>query len=261
MIDAEKINDWWSGGENPSAAIWMTDFVDHPDLKVTADPDTPHFEIAGSLEHAFHQPVHENLTLAALFHMGDEGWTQTRGDTKFDGIAHPEIWYAGNQETIKWARRQFEYMRGVIWNDDPTCMMFNDKTDDNSSYGTGYDWYMQFKELDRNQGPIGLTQKLRYPSDEAWQNHVNHSLIRRSHFEDLQFLHSMACSKSELASETKHKIMIWLEVMYQVANREGKYDGGNIQIRDTPLAQLFTSDTEPKDTATLRDLLLGRTPS
>jgi hypothetical protein len=42
-------------------------------------------------------------------------------------------------------------------------------------------------------------------------------VLYRSHFGDMQFLHSMAASDQELARETKQKIMNWAEFMYKIA--------------------------------------------
>jgi len=42
-------------------------------------------------------------------------------------------------------------------------------------------------------------------------------VLYRSHFGDMQFLHSMAASDQELARETKQKIMAWAEFMYRIA--------------------------------------------
>ncbi len=42
-------------------------------------------------------------------------------------------------------------------------------------------------------------------------------VLYRSHFGDMQFLHSMAASDQERASETKQKIMAWAEFMYKTA--------------------------------------------
>ena len=42
-------------------------------------------------------------------------------------------------------------------------------------------------------------------------------VLYRSHFGDMQFLHSMASSEQERAGETKQKIMTWAEFMYKIA--------------------------------------------
>ena len=42
-------------------------------------------------------------------------------------------------------------------------------------------------------------------------------VLYRSHFGDMQFLHSMASSEQERAGETKQKIMAWAEFMYRIA--------------------------------------------
>ena len=42
-------------------------------------------------------------------------------------------------------------------------------------------------------------------------------VLYRSHFGDMQFLHSMASSEQERAGETRQKIMAWAEFMYRIA--------------------------------------------
>jgi hypothetical protein len=70
-------------------------------------------------------------------------------------------------------------------------------------------------------------------------------VLFRSHFGDMQFLHSMASEEKERAGETKQKIMAWARFMYKLAL--GEITRG-ASIRKTGLADIdglftYTDDT------------------
>lgn len=148
----------------------------------------PLMSVAGGWGGMIHAPIHESLTLAALIH----------GNF---GVAHGTS--IQNASPHDW-----EYVRGAVWNDDPDGHLFNDSEHDNRSYSrTAAAWLMwytrgekEWKDRDgnRDRNPTG-----------------------RSHYGDLQFLHSMACRPGESAEETKGKIMLWLEVMYRLSTEDG----------------------------------------
>ncbi|KAI5926714.1 hypothetical protein F4810DRAFT_707254 [Camillea tinctor] len=128
--------------------------------------------------------------------------------------------------------KQWEYIRGLVWNDDPSCLLFVDRSDSNHSYSDGLDWAREYKQGDP------------------------HCMTQRSHFGNLQFLHAMASEAGEQPEVTKKRLMHWLEVMYKLA-------GGELS-EHAPLAQhfpYFTDTTAPPRSATLRQLLLARTPN
>lgn len=243
-IDTQTLRDYWDLDRKPAALIWTCDFVEHPEWKKPTNQNLKYFEIAGSLGHMKNQPVHENITIAALARA--RAYNADQSET-LDGIADP-ILHFSDKDTRNWAQDQFEFIRGVVWNDDPVCALFVDLQDTNSAYGIGADWFAQFKGLD----VVSRDKK----------EGVETNLIRRSHFGDLQFLYSMASSQREQAGETKRKIMIWLEVMYRLAAGDGPEHERITewkQIKETKLKEFFSDTSEPKETATLRDLLLGWT--
>ncbi len=45
---------------------------------------------------------------------------------------------------------------------------------------------------------------------------IEHDLLYRSHYGDLQFLHAMASKREETAQETKRKMMLWAEFVYKI---------------------------------------------
>ncbi len=127
-------------------------------------------------------PVHESLTLSSLIH------------SPFG--ASENFTVDGAPLDIK------EFFRGDIWNDDPECAMFDDDHDNNWNFGLGAVWLSKFTAAKYGK------------FDED-------NLIGRSHFWDLQFLHSMAAALGEQPDDTRAKIMLWLEVAYKLSIGEG----------------------------------------
>ncbi|KAI3320934.1 hypothetical protein HD806DRAFT_524289 [Xylariaceae sp. AK1471] len=129
--------------------------------------------------------------------------------------------------------KQWEYARGLIWNDDPSCLLFEDEADFNNTFGDGVEW------------------------SAAFEFGGNRIMTRRSHFGDLQFLHSMATHLNEEPLITKKCVMRWLCVMYKLAC------GGQGVSEDDKLKQhledYFKNDTHPGENATLKDLLIATT--
>src|SRR6186713_1945011 len=127
-------------------------------------------------------PVHESLTLSSLMYSTFAAPTTTTvDDAPLD---------------IK------EFFRGDIWNDDPECQLFSDEDDDNWDFSTGITWYYKFSSAKNGA----------YDED---------NLIGRSHFWDLQFLHSMGSYLGEPPLETRAKIMLWLEIAYRLSTSQG----------------------------------------
>jgi hypothetical protein len=144
--------------------------------------------VAGGPYGAIHEPIHESLTLAALI-------------SSNSGISPGT--------TVKNAsNHDWEYIRGAIWNDDPDCQLFNDSPEENHSYSTGGTWLLRYNDGKSEWNPNNLDLKrLRNP-------------IGRSHYGDLQFLHCMASNRGEDPDITKAKVMLWMEIMYKLANGE-----------------------------------------
>ncbi|KAI1641846.1 uncharacterized protein F4817DRAFT_362748 [Daldinia loculata] len=131
--------------------------------------------------------------------------------------------------------KQWEYFRGAVWNDDPSCYLFDDYTKKNHEFSTGLRWYEDFE-----YGP---------PS----------CMIQRSHFGDLQFLHGMGATVGEMPAETQRKILKWLTVMYKLAcGNQGVSDTDQLQ---QALGEWFDSSTTPTGQSSLRDLILANTPN
>lgn len=132
-------------------------------------------------------------------------------------------------------QQQWEYFRGLIWNDDPSCYLFNDKDDNNHEFSTGAKWLWDYE----------------------WG--ASNCMIQRSHFGDLQFLHGMGTKGGEKPEATRARLVSWLEVMYKLAcGNQGVHE--NDKLSDH-LAQHFNDTTNPSGDKTLRDLLLADTSS
>lgn len=168
--------------------------------------------------------VHENMVIAALINAGvlERGTTYDQILGRWWGVDRPDDW---------------EFIRGVIWNDDPACSLFFDDSSNNGNFGTGIsfgsDYIVKFKFLSDN-------------------------IIYRSHYEDLQFLHSMGCETGEKPSESKKKIMLWLETMYRLSVSDEVLPDDRI---DSRLGKLFTESTKPRGSDSFKRLLMGNTTS
>ena len=171
-------------------------------------------------------PVHETLTLSSLM------------SSKFTTTS---TWSVDNAPlNIK------EFFRGDIWNDDPMCELFDDKANDNWDFSSGITWYQKFSSAENGA------------YDET-------NLIGRSHYWDLQFLHSMGSSIGESPNETRAKIMLWLEVFYKLSIGQGITGStliSNVAISSAvnastsyTLGSFFTSTSFPTRTSSLATLL------
>lgn len=150
-------------------------------------------------------PVHEHITLYSLMKAG-----LVKKDAKYNA---KDVW---------------EYNRGVIWNDDPEGLLFDNNEKENDNWSSGYLWNEHFKggkKAAKKKKEIG----------------VDDNLTARSHFGDLQFMHAMAQKDGEKASETKSKMMMWAEFTYKVSIGIIAED---VKLKDIPVSgipALFTN--------------------
>ena len=128
---------------------------------------------------------------------------------------------------------QWEYMRGVVWNDDPQCLLFDDEKSTNHQFSSGATYAATFEGT-----------------------HGEDNMTRRSHFHDLQFLHAMAPSKGATAQSTKDQLMLWLKIMYKLAcGNQG------VQASDSLSSmfgdQTFNANTKPNGHQSIQELILA----
>lgn len=159
-------------------------------------------------------PVHENIAIAAF--------TRSNVGFPFDTTYN------------RLSLEQWEYIRGIIWNDDPSCLLFKKSTDNNHRFGIGADFFWEFT----TGSPNCMTQ--------------------RSHFHDLQFLHAMGSREGELPNDTRKNILDWMGVMYRLAcGNQGVQENDPLKAH---LPGLFNGSTNPPEWFSLRDLILATTP-
>jgi hypothetical protein len=231
--DSKPVKEFWHT-KSPELTLYIGDPAWKPDLsnapKSGKVRGAPMFQIAGGIGHAVNNPVHENITLAALL-----------SADALPSEIDPSVTYkqvVGGHELAVGKPDVWEIIRGVIWNDDPACFLFWDRKDNNGSFGTG----LQFRDAFKDKTyPI--------PRDD---------ITRRSHFGDLQFLHAMGSSIDEVPQETRDKIMVWMECMYRLAVGDSVSEHDRI---DSRLGHFFDDTTKPKGSDTFRTLLMGTTPS
>ena len=174
------------------------------------------------------EPVHEMITLAALAN---------------SRIAIPDSDKYSENPIVN------EYLRGVLWNDDPAILLFDEDPDSNWNYSFGVAWFARFKIA-------------AHSNEIDWQN-----LTGRSHYFDLQFLHGMAPTLDEDPRDTLAKILLWAEVMYKVAIGDiapstRLADVGVVSSQTSgaavygyQLASFFDNKTFPKGSDTINYLL------
>ena len=127
-------------------------------------------------------PVHETLTLHAL----------VRG-----GIV-PNSTPANDKAAA-------QFIRGVLWNDDPCAQLLTENEFSPLKPSLGVAWYMDFRRA-QSQAKAG-----------AGTEGMDCPLLGRSHFGDLQFLHSMADRDGVNAATTVTKLLEWASVAYRIA--------------------------------------------
>jgi hypothetical protein len=161
-------------------------------------------------EDALHlrEPVHEEIT------------SRIYGCDKDQSVcADPEVEYAGPF-----------VLAGVRWNDAPPFQL---------QPGEGKHTACKTEQTIRvTTQPVCWVQIFENAKRMAASGNVpsagNHaSLLARSHFGDLQFLHAMASQDGEAAAETQRRVLMWAEFCWKVAT--GAYAlGTRLQDVDIP---------------------------
>jgi hypothetical protein len=145
-----------------------------------------------------------------------------------------------------------EYLRGVVWNDDPAVLLFDEDVENNWNYSTGVSWLWAFERASIFSSTRPVT-----------------NITGRSHFFDLQFLHAMSTKEGEQPQDTLAKIMLWAEVMYRLATDDGvapsdtlsgihiasSVSDGAGKTYSYELSDFFDATTRPSGSDTIRYLL------
>lgn len=120
---------------------------------------------------------------------------------------------------------------GVRWNDNPPFVLRETKLEMcNGKYiSLPYEslcWYYIFVDGEkRSKGEkksklMKLVFNKENKEPEFLDRNSKAVIMLRSHFGDLQFLHSMASRRDEIAYETREKILMWIEFMWKVSTGE-----------------------------------------
>jgi len=168
----------------------------------------------GQIKGPFHKndPVHEILT-AHTFHEYDAGYSMDYREYKSS---------------------KYEYLRGVIWSDDPESLLFDKHTNSNRDWSAGVTFVGEYCAA-LNQSLI--TKKPAFNAKE---------LTKRSHFGDLQFFHAMASSDEEIAIITRDKIYNWLRFLYLIISSEDINNNTKINSISHPFVNEFFSGLKEK---------------
>ena len=127
-------------------------------------------------------------------------------------------------------------LAGVRWNDDPPFQF---------SAGSG-----RYRECPQGRVPPPTISFAL--SVECWLAHFRDisksaranpelftngqgTLLARSHFGDLQFLHAMATRKGEDPEVTKSRVLMWLEFTWRVQSRRNDYLKASMSTSDVPI--------------------------
>lgn len=167
-------------------------------------------------------PVHEVLTLVAVREAlsklptsrsfnadrGDfnEVETATPGsllkDVKKSSLPQDSSRSAHNLDPKDIDRSAQQFVRGVVFPDDPKGLLFDDPKG-TTDYSSGANWKSEFDDGKKGQ----------FKSDKS-------DLIARSHFGDLQFFHGMASKDGESMLDTKRQILEWSDFLLKISTGE-----------------------------------------
>lgn len=128
-------------------------------------------------------------------------------------------------------RYDLPYIQGVFWNDDPERLLCP--------------WCSYFHI--NKWGPIWASRFLEAKAKATKVDAQVHftsgnSLLARSHFGDLQFLHAMTGRSGVPASVTLEKILDWAEFTYKIASGTIRPDAPIKDIKQAAILKLFVND-------------------
>ncbi len=145
--------------------------------------------------HHFTEPVHEEITQRIF---GCEGDAAVCADPDL-GFASPLV------------------VAGVRWNDDPPFRLL---TGQGRGLGCKVEETIRFITQPVCWAGLWRDGKARAERGESFDEASGMSLLHRSHFGDLQFLHAMASRDGEPPETTRRKILMWAEFSWRTAMKE-----------------------------------------
>jgi hypothetical protein len=145
------------------------------------------------------QAVHETLTLLAVKQAKEriEAAGVDPGEllSSFDSGEVPREDQAFGYDPIDAHTSHQQFIRGVVWADDPEGLLFDD-AEGTTDYSFGAMWKSDF---------------------DAGKGGDVSSMTARSHFGDLQFFHAMATADGEAPMTTKQNMLGWARFLVSVA--------------------------------------------
>jgi hypothetical protein len=170
----------------------------------------------------FKHPVHEEIT-HRIYDCNDEG-TTICGDPDAQ-FATPYV------------------IAGVRWNDDPPFQLNPNQAKNTScktSYPDGRPMTIRFITQPKCWADLFLTAEKQIKKDakKSFDAANQSALPLRSHFGDLQFVHSMASSDGEDPAETRSKILGWAEFTWGVMRGSYKLET-RLKDINVPVVQQF----------------------
>lgn len=120
-------------------------------------------------------------------------------------------------------------LAGVRWNDDPPFQMNPNQAQSTvckTRYEDGRPMTIRFITQPKCWAQLFLAAEKQIKAGRAQTFDVAHqsALPLRSHFGDLQFIHSMASADGEYPIDTRDKILAWAELTWGVVRGEHKLD-------------------------------------
>jgi hypothetical protein len=169
-------------------------------------------------------PVHETLTLLSI-RIAIEQHKST--GNLFAGVALSKLptWDSktAHAMTASGADKSLhQFLRGVIWPDDPEGLFFNNRKDV-YNFSTGFTWHAAFKKDPSN--PKNITA--------------------RTHFGDLQYFHSMSPGVSLSRREVRKKMLQWAGFLLDVSAGRTKPSESLSEIAS--VAELFPNRSTVSD--------------
>lgn len=156
----------------------------------------------------FTEPVHEEITQRIF---GCDGDSTFCSDPDL-GMASPYV------------------IAGVRWNDDPPFRLHPDQA---KSLPCKTDETVRFITQPKCWAGLFWDAEKKAKEGVSMDANSGYSLLHRSHFGDLQFLHAMASKDGESPEVTRQKIIMWIEFAWRVTSHEYKL---NTRLRDVEVA-------------------------
>lgn len=148
---------------------------------------------------------------------------------------------------------------GVRWNDDPPFRLSRDQ---GKGLGCKVEETIRYITQPACWGGLFSDAKKMAARGEPMDAASGASMLHRSHFGDLQFLHAMASRDGETAAETQRKILMWSEFVWRTGLGEYKLE---TQLRDIPVEgfgeHFGKSEWRVQDLFTLGNIALRQRPN